>query len=168
MSSRQSESLTLAEFFTTTHRLLARVQTGARPLSALLNDRSQSFLLVFQVQVFPLHEATKCGARAPEAYLSKENLSFVIMPAREARSPERSRYAVVERQVLATLPQFEVEGRFLGPLRSDLWTFSPATLDRFVVLMEATARIAAQPDVTFSGEAILVNRARLEGLCLLE
>jgi hypothetical protein len=168
MSTRQSESLTLAEFFTTTHRLLARVQTGARPLSDLLNDRSQSFLLVFQVQVFPLLLVAKSGIRAPEAYLSKESLSLVIMPAREARSPERSRYAVVERRVLATLPQFEVEGRFLGPLRSDLWTFSPATLDPFVVLMGATARIAAQPDMTFSGEAILISRARLESLCLLE
>jgi hypothetical protein len=167
MSSRQLESLTLAEFFTTTHRLLARVQTGARPLSDLLNDRSQSFLLVFQVQVLPLHQAGGSGTRAPEAYISKENLSFVIVPAREARTPERSRYAVVERRVLATLPQFEVEGRFLGPLRSDLWTFSPATLDPFVVLMEATARIAGQPDMSFSGEAILVNRARLESLCLL-
>ena len=72
MSSRQLESLTLAEFFTTNHRLLARVQTGARPLSDLLNDRSQSFLLVFQVQVFPLHLVAKSGTRAPEAYLSKK------------------------------------------------------------------------------------------------
>jgi hypothetical protein len=169
MSSRQSDSLTRADFFTTTHRISARVQTGPRPLSDLLNDRSQSYLLVFEVVVVPLGQAPgKDRARAPVAYLSKENLSFVVVPSREARPPERGRYAVLEREVLATLPGFEVRGRFLGPLRADLWNFSPATLDPFVVLMEATARIAATPEVTFSGDAILVNRSGLESFCLAE
>ena len=169
MSSRQPEGLTRVDFFTMTHRISAQVQTGARPLSDLLNDRSQSYLLVFSVVVVPLGQATgKDRSRAAYAYLSKENLSFVVVPSRQARAPERSRYAVVEREVLATLPGFEVRGRFLGPQRADLWGFSPAILEPFLVLAEAEARITATPEVTFSGEAILVNRSRLESLCLVE
>jgi hypothetical protein len=168
MSSRQSGSLTPAEFFMAAHRISAKVQTGPRPLSDLLNDRSQSYLLVFDVRVSVFDAADESRIRAPEAYLSKENLNLVIVPSREARMPERSRYAVLEREVLATLPGFEVRGQFLGPLRSDLWHFSPATLDPFVALTEATARIAGLPDLALSGEVILINRLRLESFCLLE
>jgi hypothetical protein len=168
MSNRQSENLTTADFFTSTHRIRAQVQTGPRPLSDLLNDRSQSYLLVFNVRVSVLDGTDEGKARGPEAYLSKENLSFVLVPSREARAPERGRYAVLERQVLVTLPGFEVRGRFLGPLRSDLWNFSPATLDPFVVLTEATALQAKAPGESFAGDVALVSRARVESFCLLE
>lgn len=168
MSSRQSENLTTADFFTSSHRIRAQVQTGPRPLSDLLNDRSQSYLLVFNVRLSALDEAGESKARGPEAYLSKANLSFVLVSSREARAPERGRYAVLERRVLVTLPGFEVRGTFLGPLRSDLWNFSPATLDPFVVLTGATALRANAPEVTFSADVALVSRARVESFCLLE
>ena len=166
MSSRQSDSLTTLEFYTTTHRILAQVHTGARPFSDLINDRSQSYLLVFNVRLSHLEKDARLEAIASAAYISKQNLLFVIAPSREVRKPERGRYAAYEREVLVTVPGFELEGRFLGPQRSDLWTFSPATLDPFFVLTAATARMATVPDVTLGGGAILVNRDRLESICL--
>lgn len=166
MSSRQSDNLTTVEFFTTTHRIVAQVQTGSRLVSDLMNDRSQSFLLVFNLRLTLLEKDARLEAIASAAYLSKENVGFVIAPSREIRKPERGRYAAYEREVLVTLPGFELQGRFLGPQRSDLWTYSPATLDPFFVLTAATARIAGVPDFTIGGDAILVNRDRLESICL--
>lgn len=166
MSSRQAEGLTTFDFFTTTHQIEAQVQTGSRMLSDLMNDQSQSFLLVFNVRLSRLEKDAKLEAIASAAYLSKENLGFVIAPSRDVRKPERGRYAAYEREVLVTLPGFELEGRFLGPHRSDLWTFSPATLDPFFVLTAATARIAAVPDISLGGDMILVNRNRVESICL--
>ena len=142
------------------------MQTGTRPLSDLMNDQSQSFLLVFNVRLSRLEKEARLEAIASAAYLSKENLGFVIAPSREVRKPERGRYAAYEREVLVTLPGFELEGRFLGPHRSDLWTFSPTTLNPFFVLTAATARIAAVPDATLGGDTILVNRDRVESICL--
>jgi hypothetical protein len=168
MSSRQSENLTTADFFTSAHHIRAQVQTGPRPLSDLLNDRSQSYLLVFNFRLSALDEARESKTRGPEAYLSKENLCFVLVSSREARAPERGRYAVLERQILVTLPGFEVRGTFLGPLRSDLWNFTPATLDPFVVLTEATVLRASAPELTFEADVALVSRARVESFCLLE
>ena len=166
MSSRQSEGLTTFDFFTTTHRIEAQVQTGTRLLSDLMNDQSQSFLLVFNVRLSRLEKEAKLEAIASAAYLSKENLGFVLAPSREVRKPERGRYTAYEREVLVTLPGFELEGRFLGPHRSDLWTFSPTTLNPFIVLTAATARSAAAPDITLGGDTILVNRDRVESICL--
>jgi hypothetical protein len=166
MSSRQSEGLPTFDFFTSTHRIEAQVQTGTRLISDLLNDQSQSFLLVFNVRLSRLEKEARLEAIASAAYLSKENLGFVIAPSREVRRPERGRYAAYEREVLVTLPGFELEGRFLGPHQSDLWTFSPATLDPFFVLTSATARIAAVPDATLGGDSILVNRDRVESIFL--
>jgi len=166
VSSRQADGLTTVTFFTSTHRIVAQVQTGSRLVSDLMNDRSQSFLLVFNVRLSHLDKEARLEAIASAAYLSKENVSFVIAPSREVRKPERGRYATYEREALVTLPRFELEGRFLGPQRSDLWTFSPTTLDPFFVLTAARARIAAVPDSTLGADAILVNRDRVESICL--
>jgi hypothetical protein len=92
----------------------------------------------------------------------------VVVPAREARTPDSSRFAAVEYDTLVTLAGFEVRGRFLGPHRIDLRTFSPATLDSFLVLAEAAASVTDVPELAFQGEVILVNRARMQSLCLLE
>ena len=168
MSSRQLNNRAQADFITTTHRISGEVQTGPKPLSDLLNDKSQSYLIVYEVYVSRLSEAGAICSHSPVAYLSKENLSLVIVQFREIRAPDRSRFAVHEYDVLATLPGFEVQGKFVGPHRLDLRNFSPAALDLFVVLTEATARIAGQPDTVFGGDAILVNRMRLESFCLSE
>ncbi len=154
------------DFFTSAHRISGQVETGGKPLRDILNDRSQSYLLVFNVYVSRLDDPGTIGAYAPTAYLSKENLTFVIVPEHQVRRPEMGRFASQEYEALVTLPGVEVRGDFLGPHRLDLRTFSPAALDAFVVLRDASARVAALPDVTFEGEAILVNRARIESFCL--
>ncbi len=144
------------------------MHTGPKPLSDLLNDRSLSYMMAVNVYISRLLEPGEIIAHAPVAYLSKENLSFVVVQAREARQAERTRFSTQEYRALITLPAFEITGKFLGPLRVDMQTFSPASLDPFVIVTEATAQIAALPEVTFCGEAILVNGARLESFGLSE
>jgi hypothetical protein len=168
MSNIPFDSLTQADFFTSTHRISGQAQTGNKPLSDLLNDGSQSYLLLFNVYVSRLDEPAEIGAYAPTAYLAKENMSFVIVTSREVRKPDQSRFTVQEYNALITLPGVEIRGRFAGPHRFDLRTFSPAALDHFVALMEASAQIMALPETIFSGEAMLVNRVRLESFCLSE
>jgi hypothetical protein len=168
MSSRQSLSMTYVDFITTTHRISGEVHTGAKPFGDVLNDRSQSYLFVSNVYVSRLDKPGEIGAYAPLAYLAKDNLTFVIVPSRDARSPEPGRFGAQEYEALATMPGFEVRGKFVGPRRLDLRSFSPAALDSFVILTEASAQSVDVPDVVFSGEVILANRARLESLCLTE
>ncbi len=164
----QTDTLTTADFITATHRLSGQVQTGNKPLSDLLNDRSQSYLLVFNLYVSRLDRPGEIGAYAPVAYLSKEKISFVIVPMREVRLPDTGRLTSQGYEVLAILPGFEIRGSFAGPPRFDLRTFSPAILEPFLAVTNATVQIVGLPEVTFHGEAILVNRAQMEGLCLGE
>jgi len=168
MSNVPFDNLIQAEFFTSTHRFSGRVHTGNKPLGDLLNDHSQSYLLVFDAYISRLSQPGEIGAYAPTAFLTKDNLSFVIVSARQARAPEQGRYASQEYKALITLPGVEVEGKFTGPYRFDIRTFTPATLDTYQVLFEAEARLVSLPDVTFGGEAILVNRTRAESFCLSE
>jgi len=168
MSSSLANNLTQAEFFTATHRVTGRVQTGSKPLNDLLNDPSQSYLLLYSVYISRLNDPGTISSHSPLAYLSKENLSFVLVAAREIRAPDRGRFAVVEYEALVAVPGFELKGKFLGPQRIDVRSFSPATLDHYVALTDVSAQIITLPQVTFTGEAGLVNRARLETLCLNE
>ena len=166
MSSRQQTPLTYVDFFTTTHRISCGIQPSVAPLSDQLNDHSQSYLMVSNVYISRLDTPGDIGAHASVAYLSKENLTFVIAPAREVRISEAGRFTAQEYQALISVPGFEVRGRFHGPSRIHLRSFSPAALDAFVVLLEATAQSTTSPNTVFSGEVILINRARLESLCL--
>jgi hypothetical protein len=168
MSTVQAGNLIQVDFFTTTHRISGGIQTGPKPLSDLLNDRTQSYLLLTNVYVSCLDNPAEISDYAPVAYLSKENLNFVILSSRETRTPDRSRITAHEYEALATLPGCEVRGKFVGPHRIDLRSFSPAALDAFLILTEATARLTGPAEATFSGEAILVNRGHLESFCLSE
>jgi len=168
MSSVQFGRVAQADFFTTTHRISGQVNTGPKPLSDMLNDRSLSYIMAVNVYVSRLVEPGEIVAHMPVAYLSKENLSFVIVAAREARQAERTRFSAQEYRAVITLPAFEITGKFLGPLRVDMQVFSPASLDPFVLVTEATAQIVALPEVTFGGEVILVNGSRLESFGLSE
>jgi hypothetical protein len=168
LSSAQSVGLTYVDFFTTTHRISAGLQPGSKPLSDLLNDRSQSYMLVSNVYVSRLDKPGEIRAHAPVAYLAKDHLLLAIVPLREARVVETGRYTAQEYAALVTLPGFEVKGRFFGPRRLDLRSFSPVTLEPFVALTEATAQSVGVPGVEYNGDVILVNRARLESLCLTE
>jgi hypothetical protein len=168
MSSKQSGGLSYMDLITTTHRISGGVQPGAKPFSDVLNDRSQSYVMLSNVYVSRLDKPGEIVAHAPLAYLAKDNLIFAIVPSREARLPEPGRFGAQEYEALATMPGFEVRGRFIGPRRLDLRSFSPAALEPFVVLAGASAQHAGAADVEFSGEAILINRARLESLCLSE
>jgi hypothetical protein len=168
MSSIQPGERIKADFFTTTHRITGDVETRLKPLSDLLNDKTQSYLMLFNAYVSRLTEPGGIVAHSAVAYLSKENLNFVIVAAREIRLPDSGRFSAHEYATLATLPRFEIQGRFTGPHRIDLRSFSPATFDAFVALMDASARLIDVSEATFAGEGILVNRARLESLCLSE
>lgn len=168
MSSSASAILTQAEFFTTTHRLTGQVQTGPKRLGDVLNDQSQSYLLIFNVYTSRLKEPGGISGHAPEAYLAKENLSFVLVSSRETRPPDVGRFTVHEYKALAFVPGFELRGTFAGPHRIDLRNFSPAALDPFITLTDVSAQLVARPEITFAGEAALVNRRRLESLCLTE
>lgn len=164
----QASELTAADFMTATHRISGQIATGVKPLSVVLNDRSQSYLLAHNVYVSRLDDAGTIMSHAPVAYISKDNLALIVVVGREARIPDRGRFSAHEYHALVTIDGFEVEGKFLGPHRLDLRAFSPATLDSFIVLTDATARPMAIADLVFAGEAILVNRSRLESLCLNE
>ncbi|MBN1661209.1 MAG: hypothetical protein JXA93_22645 [Anaerolineae bacterium] len=164
----QASEMTTADFMTATHRISGQISTGVKPLSDVLNDRSQSYLLAYNVYVSRLDDAGTIMAHAPMAYISKDNLSLVVVAAREARSPDRGRFSAHEYRALVTLDGFEVEGRFIGPHRLDLRAFSPANLDSFIILTDAVAQPMAIPDLSFAGEAILINRSRLQSMCLNE
>jgi hypothetical protein len=168
MSNSQSVGMTYVDFITTTHRISGGVQTGAKPFGDMLNDRSQSYLLLSNAYVSRLDKPGEIGAHAPVAFLAKDNLIFAIVPSRDARSSEPGRFGTQEYDALVTMPGFELRGKFIGPRRLDLRSFSPANLELFVGLMEASAQSVDVPGIVFSGEAILINRARLESLCLTE
>jgi hypothetical protein len=166
MSSSQIEKMSSADFFTSTHRISGKLETKTKPFLDFVNDRSQSFLLAFNVYVSRLDQPGHIGAHAPSAYIAKDNLSFVIVPSREIRAPDQARFSSQTYDALVTLAGVEVRGKFAGPHKFDLRTFSPSALEPFIVLTEASACLIALPDVEFSGESILINRARLESFCL--
>jgi hypothetical protein len=168
MRIRQAGNLAQVDFFTSTHRLTGEVETGSKPLVDRLNDTSQSYLPLYNVYASRLSEPAEIVAHAPVAFLSKANMNLVIVPIRETRASERTRFAAHEYDVVVTLSGFEVRGKFLGPHRVDLRTFSPSALDPFVTLIGSSAQMVDLPEAVFQGEAILVNRARMECLYLLE
>jgi hypothetical protein len=162
------DSLDFAEFFTYQHRITGAVRSGGLRLTDVLNDDLTSSVELIKVEVTRHLTPAKVVAAHASALLDKKGILFAISGAQSGSAVERSFFKHVdttEWDVLVTVPFFELRGKFHVRGTSDLKTMWLAWTGQFVPLTAATAVFTLYPDVEFTGDVIIVNRAHTEMVC---
>jgi len=103
------------------------------------------------------------------AQLRKDNLLFAIVPGRESfsRATRSTSYYGKQRvPVWLSLPTVEITGELHAAGRTfDIEMFLAKSTGDHIGILNATARSSLYPDVTFSGEAFLVNKHWIDLFC---
>jgi hypothetical protein len=162
------DSSDFAEFFTHHHRITGSVHSGGQRLTDVLNDELASSVELTNVEVRRHLTPTKVVAAYVSALLDKKGILFAISGAQKGSVVERSFFKHVdttEWEVLVTVPFFELRGKFHVRGTSDLKTMWLAWTGQFVPLTRATAVFTLYPDIAFTGDVIIVNRAHTEMVC---
>lgn len=74
----------------------------------------------------------------------------------------------VDRPVAIVVYGIEVRGVIRLHPSVNVSHFIRTTPEHFIPVFNATARLVAQPEIVFTGGAILLNRGQMEWFCLLE
>lgn len=162
-----------ADFFTETHRISGRVEVGAAGLIGLLNDTNSSLVEAQNAYVSRLQEPTKIVAHSQTATLNKSNLTLVILARREDISPTGSAQTgtgytrLVSSSVLVTTPTFEVRGTVETLGKPDPAALIIAGPNKFMPLYRTMVIATLYPDIPYSGEAVLLNRAQVQAFAPL-
>lgn len=153
------------DLFVHNYRVSAQIDTRHRTMNDLLNERLTAYLELFDSYVSRVDQPGHIVAHYPQAMLRKNGISFVIVTEEQSRPSGQRAYGYVGRsryEAFLTLPFFEVKGEMFVPGKLDLRHFLVKEIEPFFPIGAGIARLAFGSDITFEGEAFLVNKERTE------
>lgn len=158
----------VADFFTQQYRITGRLWTGALRLTDLLDDELSSALELKKVEVARIITPDEVVASHNSALLEKKAIMFAIDREEGAEAAVRRFYKHVDTtqwDVFLTVPSFELSGRLHVRGTGDLRTMLLSWTRQFIPLTKAKAVFSLYPEVSFSGDVIIVNRSYVEVVC---
>lgn len=151
------------EFFTTAHRLTARVPLGSTGLLGLLNDSTVSLLDIEDAYISRWAQPARMSGSFDIGGQVKASLVLALTARREEMGPSgmlRGGYTrPTPHNIIMGADLFEIRAVAEMPGKLDLPALMTNTSARFVVLFDATLNHVLYPDFQFSGPALAVNRA---------
>ncbi|HLF25185.1 MAG TPA: hypothetical protein VJG32_02515 [Anaerolineae bacterium] len=158
------------DFFSHSHRISTQFLIRARPLADTLNDHTLSYVDLDIAYVSRIDKPGELIADYTLSILRKENISFCLVAAQIEMAvkqlPSGQYFARRSRSVFCTVPSFEITGLIDVPGNVDLHKMMAIGVERFMPIYKAKATISLLQSVSFSGELILVNKERIQVLCL--
>ena len=163
-----SNSRATADFFTGSYRLSATIQTYKRRLADVLGDRMTDYLDLTDVYVSRINKPGEIIGTYQKGSLIKSEIDFILLSS-EAESIPKERFYTPNRKnrsFFTTVPFFEIHGQFqwLGDL--EIKKILATDTHQFLTVLNGTAINAMYPEVTFQGPAFLVNKSKIEMLCI--
>jgi hypothetical protein len=136
----------------------------------MLNDRLSSYVQLQDVYMARVDNPGEIIVSYSYAQLLKDNLLFAIVSAEESFSKAGrsiSYFGKQRRRAWLALATFEIEGHFLMTGRSaDFEAYLAKGVDAYIPIQDGIAQLSGQPDISFSGEAFLINRTQIDLFCL--
>jgi hypothetical protein len=170
MARRTTAGLLPVDFFTRGYRISGHVSTRLHSVGDMLNDRLTSYMEIENVYIARISSPGDIIATYAQAQLRKSNLLFAIVPGKESLSRATrsvSYYGKQRLPIWIALPTVEITGELqVAAVSFDLETYLAKSTGDYLAVLDATARAALYPDVTFSGEAFLVNKHCIDLFCL--
>jgi hypothetical protein len=172
MAKKDVAGLLPVDFFTRGYRISGYIDTRVKTVGDILNDQLTSYLELSNVYISRASAPGQIVVTYEIAQLRKDGLLFVIVPVEESRSKvgrSVSYFGKQRYQAWLALPTFEIDGHFLVTGRSgDFYAYLAKGVDAYIPILNGVARVTALPDITFGGEAFLVNRSAIDLFCLGE
>ncbi|MBN1934828.1 MAG: hypothetical protein JW934_09195 [Anaerolineae bacterium] len=169
-TTRNVSTLLPVDFFTRGYRISGHIDTRAKTVGDLLNDPLSSYIELNDVYIGRANNPGEIIASYRYSQLLKDNLLFVIVSEEESfskRGRSVSYFGKQKFRAFLALSTYEIEGDFVVTGRSaDFEAYLAKGIDAFIPIESGIARLSNHPDITFGGEAFLVNRKCIDLFCL--
>lgn len=153
------------EFFSYGYRLSGTFNARSYSLGDGIYDTTTAFLIVKDAYISPVDRPSQMSANYAEAILVKEELSFALTTNKETALRRDQQYGSYRgphlEPVFLTLPFFEITGELRMSGRLDPRVLLSSQTERFVTLLDVTARTTSNPDITYEGAASIINKSKI-------
>jgi hypothetical protein len=159
-----------ADFFTGSYRFSATVLVYKRRLIDVLGDRMTDYLDLVDIYVSRINNPGEIVATYQKGALIKEEINFILL-SDEAEGISKERFYVPNRvslSIFLTVPSFEIQGKFQWMGDVEVKKILTTETQKFLPILDATSSNSLIPKVNFQGPLALVNKAKIELLCIGE
>lgn len=159
-----------ADFFTYSYRISGRVEVSRRSLADLLNDQTTSFIQLEDAYVSSIDRPGDIIGTYEASNLAKSNLTLAVVPQQDDALSKKhaygSYYGAFLHKVFITVPAFEIAGYLRLSTKMDLRRVLTSGTDDFIAVLDGQVRASTQPDITFTGGGVLVNKQQIGAFCM--
>ncbi|MEA3310518.1 MAG: hypothetical protein U9Q70_13570 [Chloroflexota bacterium] len=168
----QNRSQTPAEFFSQSYRLSCTFDARRQSLGDLLYTTTSNYLMVSNAYISPINHPSRISADYPSILIVKERLTFALTAYKDDALRRDQKYgSYLGPQLTAvfiTLPHFEITGDLRLPGRFDPRILLSSQTEGFITLLNVTAQVASNPEITYRGEASIVNKSQISFMGLAD
>lgn len=164
-----SRNLISGEFFTMGSRISCRIDVPVGGLNSLLVDPLTSYLEIEDAYISRINTPGEIVAHYEMAAIRKDNILFILLPRIEEGSIPKGAGGFVRpvsKETLMVIPSFEIKGTVEIEPNASPRDLLIQSIGRFMPLLDATATVSLFPKISFGGKLILVNKERIETLCI--
>jgi hypothetical protein len=169
MSYTFSRNVIAGEFFTVGSRISCRLAVPVGGLNALLMDPLHSYLELEDAYVSRINTPGEIVGHYEVAAIRKENVLFILLPRVEEGTLPKSGSGFIRpilKDAFVLIPSFEIQGKVETDPNTSPRDLLIQSMGRFIPIHDATATVALFPRISFGGKLVLVNKERVETLCI--
>lgn len=160
------------DVFTDAYRISGRVSVRGGGLQSELGDPNTDFLEVHDAYISRIHQPGDIIANYDLGSFRKDNISFIVLQDRRDGIPVGSSHgaSVFNRgrpvPAFITVPSFEIHGEIMYDGKPTPGAVLIHSLGRFQAVFEAEASASLFPDISYSGDLVMVHKDRIGIFCL--
>ena len=167
-SAASSTGRVTADFFTGSYRLSASVLVYKRRLADVLGDRITDYLDLVDIYVSRINNPGEIVATHQKGSLVKDEITFILLSS-EVEGISKERFYVPSRvslPIFLTVPSFEIHGKFQWMGDLEVKKILTTETQKFLPVLDAASTNSHFPKVTFEGPIALVNKTKIEVICI--
>lgn len=159
------------EIYTTSHRILGRINAGTAGMFKHINVPTRSSVEVESAHINRLHQPGRLVARYPRLWLMKREIVALLISSRAELGPAAVLRAgwttTVPREVHIMLGGYELRGTLETPGKFDFDSLLMEGERMFIPLYDVELRANLFPNVQSASPVALFNREMVEAMSLL-
>ena len=161
------------DLFTDSYRVTGRALVGAGGIHAELGNPNSKYLELQDTYISRIHEPGDIVASYNVAAFRKDNINFIVLQDRREGIPVGTQHgrSVFTRgrpiPTFLTVPSFEIAGEIFHEGKITPRDILVQSLGSFQPIFAAKASASIHPDISYSGDLILVHKDRI-GIFALE
>lgn len=161
------------DLFTDSYRVTGRALVGVGGIHAELANPNSDFLELEDAYISRINQPGEIVANYNICAFRKDNINFIVLQDRREGIPVgtqhgRSIFTRARRVITTflTVPSFEIQGEIYHDGKLEPREVLVQSIGRFQLVFAAKASASLYPDISYSGDLVLVHKERIGIICL--